>query len=196
VVALVWTWWRIWNSARLDRLVRGHQLYRVVAVGAPTLLLVAYFGGTLTINSPYAIAHISDSGGDQPQVPLAVLMPNVDLGEPGQPVLVWNLHPRGWHIEHPFDDWQASQALRSIGHPIAPDHALLRHDSAETCDWLRQNPTAIRLTGPLRGQDQLLASGCPADVVRPEEWQVITTPAAWWVDNRYTNTGKDAFREA
>jgi hypothetical protein len=180
VAAIVWAGWRIWTSERLGRMTRGSRLIKTVAVGAPVVVLLAYFGGTLTINSPYAIRHMADAGGDHPQVPLAVLLDESLLGTASQPVLAWQLSPRGWNLERPFDDWAASQILTSLGHPVPPAEGLRRHLPADVCTWLTQNPGAVRLTGPMHGERELVDAGCPEAIVHSDKWRVILTPPDWW----------------
>lgn len=80
-----------------------------------------------------------------------------------------------WSPTRPFADAHAGQLARAWGVPVPDLAALVRHDAAAVCDWLSQRPEAVRLTGPERGDRELLAAGCPSAIVRPEAWVVVGT---------------------
>jgi len=191
-VALAGVGWLLlvaWRSDGLARVSRGRTLTRVLIMGAPIVLLLAYAGGGFSYGYPTSVRALTDPSGAGPQVPLSVLDHPEMLGQDGTPVLVWLLHPQGWQLWLRNDDWQASQVLRTLGRPIPLAGTLLGHRATEACDWLRENPTAMRITGPRLGYAELIRRGCPEDVVRPDQWKVIVTPPEWWKDTEWDSTG-------
>jgi hypothetical protein len=59
--------------------------------------------------------------------------------------------------------------------------AMLNRNVALACDYLRANPDAVRITGPdpSAGAPWLIDGGCPAEVVRPDEWISIPITEEW-----------------
>jgi hypothetical protein len=178
-----------WRSHWLASLGRGSRLASAVILGAPAVLAVAYFGGSLTYAAPDALREVVAAGGGTPQVPLAILQEPGLVERGNEPVLVWSLNPQGWHPFRRYDDLHAAQIAQSLGHPVPWRSVLVTHSLAGACAWLGQNPAAIRITGPLQGQDELLATGCPESVVRPELWRVVMTPDSWWTGTEWAAFG-------
>jgi hypothetical protein len=166
----------------------GRPLLRGLIVVAPVVLVGAYVGGGLSFGLSRSLSTLAAPGGGSPQVAMAVLTdPAVLAGD--RPVLPYLLHPQGWQLWERYDDWHAAQMLRTLGNAVPPGDALLAHRADEVCAWLAANPDAIRLTGPRLGYQELMERGCPADVVRPERWSVLVTPADWWKDTAWEASG-------
>jgi hypothetical protein len=172
--------WRAYASARLRRAVGERPLMRGLVVGAPLVLLLAYVGGGLSYGLLINVRGLPSSGGASPQVPMIVLDAEQAQNLDGRAAVVYLLHPQGWHLWLRHEDWHASQILRTLGATVPEANTLVGHRAAEVCDFLREHPDALRITGPRHGDDELIKRGCPEVVVRAGEWQVLVTPAAWW----------------
>lgn len=62
--------------------------------------------------------------------------------------------------------------------PIFP--SMIQRDSDSACNFLRDYPNALRITGPnpATGAAWLIAAGCPESVVKPSEW--VSIPLGDW----------------
>ena len=177
------------QSDAVERVTGGRVALRILMVGAPVVLVLAYVGGGLSFGIMQNLGLLAGPRGPSPQVPMIVLSDPAVLAADGRPVLPYLLHPQGWQLWQRYDDWQAAQILRTMGASVPPGSALIGHVAADVCDWLAANPEAIRLTGPRLGYEELMVRGCPASVVRPDLWTVLVTPADWWQDTVWEGTG-------
>jgi hypothetical protein len=180
---------RVWSARWFS--VRGAtgRILRLVVVVAPATLLVAYYGGTVSYYLGQSLPDVPSAGGVSPQVPMVIADSPALLGALGRPVMIWKIHPQGWQFWARFEDSHSTQIARSMGHPVPSLDWLANHQVPAACAWLRMHPDAVRVTGPRHGEKDLLAGGCPADVVRPDAWQVVVTPPAWWVGTSWEATG-------
>lgn len=182
VAALIWLAVRAWGWA--GRL--GGLAIRVLVVVAPAVLLLALVGGRVSFGISGTVGWLAGPIGPTPQVAMSVLdQPQVAGGRAVMPYL---LNPQGWQLWLRYDDWQAAQMLRTLGTEVPDQYTLLTHRVEFACEWLKAHPDAVRLTGPRRGDQNLIERGCPADVVRPDAWTVITTPGEWWQDTAWAAT--------
>jgi len=78
-----------------------------------------------------------------------------------------------WSPTRPFADAHAGQLARAWGVEVPDLAALVRHDAAAVCAWLSERPEAVRMTGPERGDRDLLAAGCPSTAVQSDAWRVV-----------------------
>lgn len=181
--------WRTYTSASLARAVGSRPLIRVLVVAAPLVVIGAYVGGGLSYGWWITVRGLPGSGGVSPQVPLVVLADEEVQDVEGRAALVFLLHPQGWHLWLRHEDWHASQVLRTLGATVPDALTLVGHRAAAACDFLRDHPDALRLTGPRHGDQELIRRGCPEEVVRPEAWRVLVTPEEWWQDTPWEATG-------
>ena len=121
-------------------------------------------------------------------------------GEDAMPgVLVWGILPAmsAVDLDTPrpgVQDWVTRESTAWLGlvnldgSPLYA--AAILRDTAIACDYLRANPEAVRITGPnpAAGAGWLIDSGCPVDVVRPDEWVSVPIDPAWykgtWLEER------------
>jgi hypothetical protein len=189
VVSLAYVVWRAWTAQWFAaRGSRGRPL-KWVLVAAPVVLIMAFFGGSGSPLWAQSAGDLAGSGGDSPQVAMLVAEQPQLMGRPGQPVLIWKLHPQGWQFWAKFEDVHATQIARSMGHPVPDLPLIANHQITPTCTWLKLHADAARITGPRHGERDLLAWGCPESVVRPDEWVVALTPPQWWQETRWEATG-------
>jgi hypothetical protein len=96
-------------------------------------------------------------------------------------------------------DYLAMEAMDNLGFrhaersPVKPGLAM--HEAADVCQFLRQQPEAIRVTGPnpRSGAAWLLEAGCPASVVRASDWVVARLDGAWLSGTRWELSPSDAY---
>ena len=189
VVAAGYLLQRAWSAQWfVDRGSLSRAL-RVLVIGAPVVLVVAYFGGEAWTPWSSSLGRLASAEGESPQVPMIVVEQPELLGSQGQPAIIWKLHPQGWQFWALFEDVHATQIARSLGHPVPPLIDVVGHSVPAACAWLKANPDAARVTGPRHGENDLLAGGCPESVVNPEAWTVAVTPTSWWTDTRWESTG-------
>jgi hypothetical protein len=189
VASLGYLAYRAWGIRWFGEHGSRGRVVRLLAVGAPVTLAFAFFGGSVSPALGYSMSQLGAPGGESPQVAMIVAEQPEVLGAEGRPVLVWRIHPQGWQFWAGFDDLHATLIARSLGHPVPQLQSVATHQVKRICDWLTTHPDAVRITGPRHGEDDLIAGGCPVDVVRPDDWQVVTTPAAWWLGTRWQATG-------
>jgi hypothetical protein len=180
---------RVWSARLFAARGTTGRILRLVVVVAPATLLVAYLGGTVSFYLGQSLLDVPSAGGESPQVPMVIAESPERLGARGQPVIIWKLHPQGWQFWARFEDSHANQIARSMGHPVPSGLWLANHQVPATCTWLRANPNAVRITGPRHGELDLVSGGCPAAVVRPNDWQVLLTPGGWWIGTKWEATG-------
>ena len=81
-------------------------------------------------------------------------------------------------------DLQAVESLPWLGIPVSwpGGYSLSARNTEAICQYLRENPETVRITGPnpQSGAQWLLDSGCPKNVVRPADWQVIDIDESWF----------------
>lgn len=96
-------------------------------------------------------------------------------------VIVRGLHPGGLAGIYGRTDMFTYRVLSKNGWLTAPETATVQLDSAPLCTWLTDHPDAVRITGPNPnyGPAELLRNGCPASVVQPDKWLVLTAPEDW-----------------
>ena len=177
------------RSEEVAKVTGGRMALRILVVAGPLVLVLAYVGGGLSFGIMQNLGLLASPRGPSPQVPMVVLSDPAVLAADGRPVLPYLLHPQGWQLWQRYDDFQAAQILRTLGAAVPPGSALLGHRADEVCTWLAANPDAIRLTGPRLGYEELISRGCPAAIVRPDQWTVLVTPADWWRDTSWEATG-------
>lgn len=189
VVAAGYLLQRAWSAPWFDARGRHRTPLRMLAIGVPVVLVVAYFGGEAWTPWSASLGRLAAADGESPQVPMIVVDQPELLGAQGQPAIIWKMHPQGWQFWALFEDVHATQIARSLGHPVPPLIDVVGHSVPAVCAWLKANPDAARVTGPRHGQDDLLAGGCPESVVKPDLWTVAVTPSSWWADTRWESTG-------
>jgi hypothetical protein len=111
---------------------------------------------------------------------------SVGRGQEPDGVLVWGISPM---LQFPqFPDYaQARQldqlSLESIAWfwPGRLNRSVGPRNEQEACDYLREHPNALRVTGPApeSGPNWLIDSGCPAAVVRADDWIRIPMLPDW-----------------
>jgi hypothetical protein len=83
-----------------------------------------------------------------------------------------------------FADLLSSESLPWLGVPVTwpGGYSLPDRDTELICQYLRDNPETVRITGPNpeSGLQWLLDSGCPTEIVRPAQWQVIEIDDSWF----------------
>lgn len=143
---------------------------RLAVVAVPTTLALAGVSGWLSSGWTASVSDLSRRGGSVPPTALEVLDDPrvVAAGKDG--LLVFGLGAEQRSPWSGFPDWHATQLLRPFGVRGPTGAALLRQQEDSLCAWLRDHPEAVRVTGVRRGERDLLAAGCPQDVVRPEAW--------------------------
>lgn len=189
VAASAYAVWRAYTAARPSAWAGARPVVRVLVMTAPLVVLAAYVGGGLSYGWWISVRSLPASGGGSPQVPLAVLDDEEARGVDGRAALVYLLHPQGWQLWLRHEDWHASQVLRTLGATVPEALTLVGHRAGEACDFLREHPDALRITGPRHGEEELIERGCPADVVRPQDWRVLVTPPEWWQGTPWEATG-------
>jgi hypothetical protein len=82
-------------------------------------------------------------------------------------------------------DYTAMESLRFLGIAGAVEapvkSALAGRRMTEVCRYLLDFPDSLRVTGPnvAAGPQWIIASGCPADIVRPSQWIRLQLGSAW-----------------
>lgn len=146
--------------------------------------------GRVTGSRSSLLATLSGAAGALPMQALAVDQLEKELVAQdvrGRAVLVWGIMPMATgndvrsNAVRIFDrsTWEATSWLVNGG---VRDMLQDKPPNAQgACAFLREHPDAIRVTGPnvVAGPDWLIASGCPAAVVRPRQWVLVEIPAGW-----------------
>ncbi|MBI1350188.1 MAG: hypothetical protein GC156_03630 [Actinomycetales bacterium] len=179
---------RAWWTSQARAAIASSPV-RLAAGILPVAVVAAVMLGVLSDSLWQNIRGAFDPGGPTPQVPLAVLDVADVRANPDVPTIPYLINPQGWQLWLRYDDAHAAQLLRARGTPVPGAQILLGRNADAACDWLRAHPDAIRITGPRRGDAELVERGCPPDVVQPQRWEVVITPPEWWVDTAWEATG-------
>jgi len=189
VVAVGWLLAGAYRSSLASRMSGDRPVLRAALVLMPAMLLLAYAGGWLSHGLQANLRGLAGPAGVSPQVPLVVLGYEGADRLAGRPVLPYLIHPQGWQLWLRYPDAHAAQVARTLGAEVPDLLVLSTHRARPICEWLSRHPDAVRLTGPRLGHVDLIDRGCPEEVVRPELWEVLVTPAEWWQDTRWAGTG-------
>ena len=110
----------------------------------------------------------------------------------GQPVIAWGIAPYsgllGIDLTAGYPDWLTREATSWLGFDGLPGDAipavLLNRDAPALCEYLWQNPDALRVTGPnpKAGIPWLVDSGCPTEVIKPDLWVEVEIQDEWFQD--------------
>jgi hypothetical protein len=168
----------------------SRRVGHISLIAALVLGTVALVGGQWAGDRP-TIARLTEGpGAIAYQIPVITALEQGDiaLGEDDS-YLFWGLAPTSNTgllplLDAGFADQaslESGQWIQSPGVPISQLRLPYR-DVEAVCDYLRQNPATVRITGPNPepGIQWLLDSGCPKKVVRPNDWSQIDIEEKWF----------------
>jgi hypothetical protein len=174
---------------------RAPRLLLLGAVAAVLTIAVAGAAGRIA-SSPNRTLAAVQSGPNLMSLQLPVVASLEAMGidqsqSKSNGVIVWGTVPNGnaaslatWHyamadrLVLESTSWLGTDALDGNG--VLGAVYYRRIDDA--CDYLRAHPDALRITGPNpeAGAPWFLDSGCPEDVVRPDQWISVPIDDAWF----------------
>ena len=179
-LALAWQWAR-------ERSTSWPRLAATALVCAIVVLTGAVVLGRISGSPSKVVAGFQHGFGGLPvQLPVVTHLETLAI-DPNdyQQVLVWGLVPESDiesmtagslglydHLARESTGWFGlTNFLADV--PVFP--VLIQRDSDRACDFLRQFPNALRITGPnpASGAAWLLETGCPESVVKSSEWVVV-----------------------
>jgi len=168
----------------------------VARIARPIIIAVLVIGGVAGIGGqwagdrPTALQLADGLGGVVYQLPtLAAFEDGETRIASGDTVIIWGIAPSS-DLNYValkaagFADLTAVESLPWLGIPVSwpGGFSLSDRDTEAICQYLRDNPETVRVTGPNpeSGAQWLLDSGCPTEIVRAEEWQVIQIDDSWF----------------
>lgn len=150
---------------------------RISGTPSKTLEIVNGRLGTFAIAIP-VVSFLDEQGMDNAD---GLTMPDV---------VVWGIIPNSTLSDMAAGapgmyDWIARESTSWLaltnfsGSPMT--RATMLRNVTGACDYLRERPDAVRITGPnpAAGAPWLLDGGCPTDVVKPEQWLSIPIADEW-----------------
>jgi hypothetical protein len=166
------------------------RIARPVIVALLVIGAMTGVGGQWAGDRPTALQLADGLGGVAYQLQaISSLEQNPAEFNEGDSVLVWGFVPSSGlsFLELSAAGFADVKILESLpwlqaGLVVPNKYALNRRDTEAICQYLGDNPETVRITGPnpQPGAQWLLDSGCPKDVVRPGEWQVIEIDESWF----------------
>lgn len=198
IAGAAWLCLSIWGL--LNRQRPGLRRSSVMAVfcGVLIVLSAGVLGRMSGTPSEFLSAIRSGFGVISVQLPVVSALEESGLKfEESQPIVVWGIIPNATSkslnsVNTQFADLVAMESTAWLGTDSLDGSAVRRAPYGRrveiVCQYLYAHPHAVRLTGPNpeAGAQWLIDSGCPTDVVRPDEWISVQIDESWFAGTDLT----------